>query len=296
MESKTVYDHIIALIGEDTVTRPDRVVTASDVTEEGEALPRFSSPDTTDNGDLVNRWVVIGGKRYLYKGGGDTYKQQPFNELIATKLMQRLNIPCVAYSVRYIDDRVYSVCEDMLSEGLELVSAWQIYLTKKKSPGTSRFEHFLACAEGLEIPGVRTFLDQMIVVDYIIGNEDRHFSNFAAIRNTKTKEWIRMAPLFDAGSTFGYCHSAESLRADHPVRCLGFAASHEEQLTYVSDFSWIDFSALEGLGALISEILSDENAKKTVGEDRIPLIAQQAENRVRKLKAFADSRQLREQQ
>ena len=183
----------------------------------------------------------------------------------------------------------------MLSDGLELVSAWQIYLTKKKSPDTSRFEHFLACAEGLGIPGVQTFLDQMIVVDYIMGNEDRHFSNFAAIRNTKTKEWIRMAPLFDAGSTFGYCHSAEKLRADHPVRCLGFVTSHEEQLTFVSDFSWIDFSALEGLGALICEILSDENAKKTVGEDRIPLIAQQAENRVRKLKEFADSRQLREQ-
>lgn len=292
MDTKTVYNHITKLLEtRPNITRPDIVVEASDAAGIDDFLPCFSSPDTTDDGDLVNRWVVVGGKRYLYKGAGDTYLQQPYNELIVTKLMHRLNVPCVEYTVHCIDGRVYSVCENMLSEGQELISAWQIYLTSKKSPDISRFEHFLNCAEKLGIPGVRAFLDRMIVIDYIIGNEDRHFSNFAAIRNTKTKKWISMAPLFDAGSTFGYCHSAEELRQNRPIRCLCFAPTHEEQLTFVSDFSWIDFSALDDFKALIYEVLSDENTKKTVGEDRIQLIVQQAEDRVRNLKEFVKAKQ-----
>lgn len=100
-----------------------------------------------------------------------------------------------------------------------------------------------------------------------------------------------MALLFDAGSTFGYCHSAEGLRNNRPIRSLCFASTNEEQLNFVSDFSWIDFSALEDFGTLIYETLSDENTKKTVGEDRIPLIVQQAEDRVRKLKEFVKAKQ-----
>ena len=59
----------------------------------------YLSPDCTCDGNLQKRWQIIDGKRYLIKGGSNPYRQQPLNEVIATEIMQRLNIPCVPYSV-----------------------------------------------------------------------------------------------------------------------------------------------------------------------------------------------------
>ena len=44
----------------------------------------------------------------------------------------------------------------------------------------------------------------MIVVDFIIANEDRHLNNFGLVRNANTLEWIGVAPIFDSGSSLGY--------------------------------------------------------------------------------------------
>ena len=47
-------------------------------------------------------------------------------------------------------------------------------------------------------------VSQMIVLDYLIANEDRHQNNFGLIRNANTLEWIGPAPIFDSGSSMGY--------------------------------------------------------------------------------------------
>lgn len=45
----------------------------------------FDSPDLTTDGCLKKRWKIINGKRCLIKGGSNPYRQQTFNEVIATK-------------------------------------------------------------------------------------------------------------------------------------------------------------------------------------------------------------------
>ena len=52
----------------------------------------FSSPDNTSDGFLKKRWKIINGKRCLIKGGSNPFQQQPFNEIIATGVMERLSI------------------------------------------------------------------------------------------------------------------------------------------------------------------------------------------------------------
>ena len=44
----------------------------------------------------------------------------------------------------------------------------------------------------------------MIVLDFIIANEDRHFNNFGLVRNAVTLEWIGAAPIFDCGTSLWY--------------------------------------------------------------------------------------------
>ena len=152
------------------------------------------------------------------------------------------------------------------------------------------YQHFVDCADTLGIPGVREFLDRMIVLDYIIANEDRHLNNFGAIRNAETLEWLGMAPIYDSGSSLGYDKSVPMMRDGSEVICKPFKKHHEEQLKLVSSFDWIDFSALIGVGKMITEILSDENAKDYMEENRIRVIAELTERRIKNLEALANSK------
>ena len=87
----------------------------------------------------------------------------------------------------------------------------------------------------------------MIVLDYLIANEDRHYNNFGALRNAETLEWIGMAPIYDSGSSLGYNKVERRIYACEDIECKPFKKHHEEQLKLVRDFSWIDFDRLSDL-------------------------------------------------
>ncbi len=146
----------------------------------------FSSPDNTTDGNLKKRWKLIGGKRCLVKGGSNPFCQQPFNEVIAAGIMERLGISHVPYEIAWNKGASYSVCEDFVNENMDLVPAWRILKTQKKSNSVSVYQHFVNCCEKLGIQGAVPFIDRMIVLDYIIANEDRHFNNFGVLREAET--------------------------------------------------------------------------------------------------------------
>ena len=87
----------------------------------------FSTPDSTSDGNLKKRWKIINGKRCLIKGGSNPFRQQPFNEVIAAKIMERLSIPHIPYTLMWDNGAPYSVCEDFIDETTELIPAWPIF-------------------------------------------------------------------------------------------------------------------------------------------------------------------------
>lgn len=145
--------------------------------------PDFNSPDITTDGDLKKHWKIVDGKRCLIKGGSGPFCQQPFNEVIASEIMGRLGIPHVPYSVIWLDGEPYSVCEDLVTAVTEMIPAWRILKTQKKNNSVSVYQHFVHCCETLGICGTVPFLDRMMVLDYVIANEDRHFNNFGVLRD-----------------------------------------------------------------------------------------------------------------
>lgn len=249
----------------------------------------FSSPDSTSDGNLKKRWKIIDGKRCLVKGGSNPFRQQPFNEVIAAGIMERLHIPHVPYCVMWNQDAPYSVCEDFVSSETELIPAWRIIQTMKKANDVSAYEHFVKCANSLGIPNVVPFLDRMIVLDFLIANEDRHLNNFGAIRNAETLEWVGMAPIYDSGSSLGYDKVATEIRFERNIICKPFKNHHKEQLTLVSDYSWIHFEALSDIRSLIINTLSSEGAENYIDETRIAAIADSVEHRIDHLKEVAAS-------
>ena len=249
----------------------------------------FISPDSTTDGFLIKRWKIIDGKRCLIKGGSNPLRQQPLNEVIATEIMNRLGIPCVPYSVIWDGGAPYSVCKDFVNENTDLVPAWRIIKTRKQSNSTSMYSHFVNCADALGIKDAVAFLDRMIVLDYIIANEDRHLNNFGALRNAETLEWLGMAPIYDSGSSLGYDKSVPLMMNAREVICKPFKKHHEEQLKLVSDFDWIDFAKLDDVPDMIVGVLSDENARDYMDENRIRAIAELTRKRIEHLKQLAGS-------
>ena len=252
----------------------------------------LSSPDNTSVGDLKKRWKIINGKRCLVKGGSNPFRQQPFNEVIATKIMELLDIPHVDYSVAWDQGVPYSVCEDFVTRDTELVPAWRILKVLKKSNTDAQYQHLLKCCAVLGIQNVVEFLDRMIVLDYIIANEDRHLNNFGAIRDANTLEWIGMAPIYDSGSSLGFDKLPQQMKSEKEVDCKPFKKHHIEQLGLVTDFSWIDFDKLIGVEDIIDEVFSDNRASEFIDATRIKAIKDSVERRICVLKYWASENRL----
>ena len=247
----------------------------------------FSSPDNTSDGCLKKRWKILNGKRCLIKGGSNPFRQQPFNEVIAAGIMERLGIDHIPYTVMWKEDAPYSVCEDFVTADTELVSAWRIMQTQKKENSTSVYQHFVNCCKALGAPNVVPSLDRMIILDYIIANEDRHLNNFGLLRNAETLEWLGFAPIFDSGSSLGYDKVAAQIRAGRDIACKPFKKHHAGQLKLVSSFDWIDFENLKDVESMITAVLSDEKNGEFIDESRISAIASAAVGRVQTLREIA---------
>lgn len=216
----------------------------------------LNAPDNTSDGCLMKRWKIINGKRCLLKAGSSPFEQQPFNEAIASLIMDKLNIDHVSYSVIIDDKKPYSVCEDFINKNTELVSAWKVFQRFPKPNHLSVYQHYINCCKSLGIEDITEKVNQMIVLDFIIANEDRHLNNFGLIRNADTLEWIGTAPIFDSGSSLGYDKVTPNMDKQSLITCKPFKKTHFEQLKLVTSFDCINFEALKNIDDEIYDILS----------------------------------------
>ena len=160
--------------------------------------------------------------------------------------------------------------------------------TQKRDNDVSVYRHYLNCCEALEVPEIAHSLDQMLVLDYLIANEDRHQGNFGLLRNVDTLAWIGAAPVFDSGSSLGYDKLASQILSGKGIECKPFKRIHEEQLKLVTSFDWIVFEQLKDIGAVMRSVFDTageyvEDARKnaiiTAFRRRLEYLEQIAGNR-----------------
>ena len=214
------------------------------------------SPDNTSDGQLIKKWKIADGKRVLIKGGSNPYQQEPLCEVIASGIAERLCIPHTKYTLLWEHEKPFSVCQDFITSERELVSAYHIMQSRKKPNDLSDYEFYLNCAEQLGVKNIREQTEKMIVLDFLIGNEDRHFNNFGLIRNAVTLEWIGVAPIFDCGTSLWYNTQESLIKPLSPnLPAKPFKKTHREQIKLVKDFSWLDMKKLKGMEEEMEEIL-----------------------------------------
>lgn len=241
------------------------------------------SPDNTSDGQLMKKWKIADGKRILMKGSSKPYYQEALCEVIASRIASRLGINHVEYSVVWENEEPFSLCEDFITRDTELISASHIMNAFKKPNNLSEYEYYIQSAEKLGVSNIRKEVEKMIVLDFIIANEDRHFNNFGLVRNAVTLEWIGAAPIFDCGTSLWYNTQESRIKPLAPsLQGKPFKKTHAEQIYLVKDFSWIDLSALDGFeeeaDAIFaqSEYLSDSRRNILVNaiRERINLIGE----------------------
>ncbi|MDR1093557.1 MAG: excisionase [Clostridiales bacterium] len=215
------------------------------------------SPDNTSDGALKKKWKIIDGKRCLIKGGSGSFAQEVANEVLASKICERLKIPFASYWMIELDGERYSVCEDFISGDTELVAAWRVNKLFKKDSSTSEYDAFIAKAEEFGIKDARQRIDMMLVLDFITVNTDRHWNNFGLVRNACTLEWLSVAPIFDSGNSMWCRELSEEINpTDIGVKSKPFRGTHAKQIKLVKDFSWLDFDVLDGIESEYAEILA----------------------------------------
>ena len=236
------------------------------------------SPDASSNGWLKKKWVIIDGERYLVKAGSVPLLQQPYNEVAASRILEALNISHVSYAIKLEDNRPLCYCKNFITSDTEYVPATQIRNAAPKLNHESEYAHFLKCCDQLKIHGAKQFVDNILIVDYLIENTDRHYGNFGFIRDVNTLEFVGSAPIFDNGTSLW----SEALNSEigDPQKVVPFKSSQQEQIKLVSSFKHIDSGKLKLCADIVYAVLS---ASPYLDKERVEKISAAVGNRTRLL-------------
>ena len=248
----------------------------------------LNTPDMTSNGNYEKRWKIINGDRYLIKAGGKMINQEPFNEVIATKLYERIlnDDEYVKYEIAYDNEKAVSICKNFITPNTELIPAWKIdeYYETKKSE--NKYEHYIRCLNKLNIPNANLLVDKMLICDFILANKDRHFNNFGVIRNVETLEFEKVAPIFDNGCSLWF--DENDMYVGEFFLTKPFEEYEKKQVSLVKNISWLDISKLDGFAEEVKEILS---SNKLLSNERIEKVIKQIKSRIEYVSKLKQARE-----
>ena len=245
------------------------------------------SPNNTTDGRLKKTWVIENGKRYLLKGGFKNEVMQPFNEVLASMICERLGFDHVCYTLDVVNDKVVSKCECFINTDTELIPAHQILqgLIEKENA----YEEYIKILEDKGINNVREKLENMFILDYLILNEDRHLNNFGIIRDVNTLKWIDITPIFDNGQSLNILDYNDcELVINGQGRFFHSVLDFDLIISKIKDIKRIDLSKLDDVVLKFEEVLHKYQEITKMTDRRINNICTLLMSRINKLRRIID--------
>ncbi len=155
-----------------------------------------SCPEFTTNGMLPKCWRRENGVIRLYKGGtsgASNTGNEPYSEFYAAQIADALGINAISYGLSKWQGELCSTCELFTSKDYSFMPIGRLVskggMKAVRDYYKSLGEEFIAA------------LDDMLVLDAIICNVDRHFGNFGFLVDNRTNKIAAPAPLFDHGNS-----------------------------------------------------------------------------------------------
>ena len=158
-----------------------------------------SSPEFTTNGNLPKCWRRIDGKVYLYKGGTTGAANagfEPYSEFYAYDVARAFGADTVPYELHRWKGELCSTCELFTSLDRSFVPVASVVTE-------GGFAAVVDYCKSLG-PRYEQALSDMVALDALICNTDRHLNNFGFLVDSRTNEFIAPAPLFDHGNSLYY--------------------------------------------------------------------------------------------
>jgi hypothetical protein len=148
------------------------------------------APDLSTRGCFPKAWIRTDRGVLLLKDGGAEIVRK---EVLASQICQCFDIPQVVYWEHIFDDEPVSACE--------LVTSKEYAMISKKA-----FEIF-TINNGLDVIEECIALDPvtyygMNILDYLIGNTDRHMENWGLLIDNATNKPLSLYPLMDFNQCF----------------------------------------------------------------------------------------------
>lgn len=243
------------------------------------------SPNNTTDGRLKKTWIIENGKRYLLKGGYKNEVMQPFNEVLASMICEKLGFDHVKYTLDIVNDKVVSKCECFINENTEFITAHQILscIVEKEDA----YEEYIKILESKGIDNVRLKLENMFILDYLILNEDRHLNNFGIIRDVNTLKWIDVAPIFDNGQSLNILdYNDEELVINGQGRFFYNVDDFDLIISKIKNIKRFDLSDLNSVVYEFDELLHKYKKITRMTDRRINKICTLLMSRINKLKKF----------
>jgi hypothetical protein len=162
-----------------------------------------TSPEFTTGGMLPKAWRKIDGETYLYKGGTMGYANaghEPYNEYYACQIATALGYDNTYYDLEYWKDEMCSVCELWTNIDLSYIAVGRL-VKHGGLDAVLKFYKELDKQNNL-IGSPNSFeksLINLLILDAIIINEDRHYGNFGVLIDSRKNSIIKPAPIFDNG-------------------------------------------------------------------------------------------------
>lgn len=173
----------------------------------------YLARDLSTNGCFPKAWQRMNdGFRLLKDGGSDAVER----ELLASQICRCFNVSQVLYERDYFDGEKVSVSSNITSKEYSIVSmeAFEIYAanhnrsTKKYVLCLDKYNYYM-----------------MNIVDYLIGNTDRHWGNWGVLVCNSNNKPVRLYDLMDFNQAF---HSYENMEGANCQTMFGEYMNQKE--------------------------------------------------------------------
>ena len=148
------------------------------------------APDLSTKGCFPKAWIRTGTEFRLLKDGGEDVVRR---ELLASKICQCFDIPQVAYEEYFYDGEMVTQSTIVTSKRYSMVSkmAYDVYAINN---------NLNTIEECIRLDPVVYY--GMNILDYLVGNTDRHPENWGFLIDNETNRPVSLYPLMDFNMSF----------------------------------------------------------------------------------------------
>ena len=216
-------------------------------------------------GSFLKAQEIAGRKKIYYKLSNYDVEEgivgcECLHEIVADRVLHILHVGHLEYTLIHamvlIDGKeleTYVCASEDFKKKNESKVALDVFFQMEKLPEESAFAF---CRR----MGWQKYIYEMLTIDYLIQNRDRHGANIEVLRNPVNRK-LRLAPLFDHGLSFAFsCRDKKEVQAfdvlrERPVQCFVGGSNTEKNLEIIPASEMISLPAWSG--ELEEEIFAD---------------------------------------